>query len=243
MWLKKLKWRDPKGYSVSVSMGVSVSALLTQLRLIEKKHHRPENAVMLLAVSKKQSADKIRDLFLQGQRCFGENYLQEALEKQVLLKDLAIEWHFIGHIQSNKTKPIAAHFSWVHSVDRLSIAKRLNDQRPPSLPPLNICIEVNIDDEENKSGVAPNKLLSLAKEISLFKNLKLRGLMIIPEKRIQESEVNSPFQKTAALQEELSRAGLHVDTLSMGMSADYEAAIAAGSTIVRIGTALFGERP
>ena len=235
MWLKKLKWQARKGYSVSGS--VSVSNLLTQLRLIEKKYHRSENAVMLLAVSKTQSADNIRDLFLQGQRCFGENYLQEALEKQLLLKDLAIEWHFIGHIQSNKTKLIAGHFSWVHSVDRLSIAKRLNDQRPTSLPPLNICIEINIDGEENKSGVAPAKLLSLATEISLLKNLKLRGLMCIPQKNNLEA-----FEKTATLQQTLIHDGFILDTLSMGMSADYEAAIAAGATIVRIGTALFGER-
>ncbi|MDP1574515.1 MAG: YggS family pyridoxal phosphate-dependent enzyme [Coxiellaceae bacterium] len=219
-----------------------MSNLLTQLRLIEKKNHRTENAVTLLAVSKKQSAKKIRDLFLQGQKYFGENYLQEALEKQVLLKDLAIEWHFIGHIQSNKTKAIAEHFSWVHSVDRLSIAKRLNDQRPASLPPLNVCIEINIDNENTKSGITPEKLLSLAKEIALLKNLKLRGLMIIPQKHIRESVCNNVFQKTAQLQKQLIDAGFSVDTLSMGMSADYEAAIASGATMVRIGTALFGER-
>lgn len=213
---------------------MQLNTLTKSILAFEKKYYRPPHSVSLLAVSKKHSAEKIRELFSQGQQSFGENYLQEALEKQVFLKELPIEWHFIGHIQSNKTKLIAEHFSWVQSLDRLAIAKRLNMQRPIHLPPLNICIEINIDREKNKSGIFPEDLLCFAKEILSFKNLKLRGLMIIPEKNNLGA-----FEKTAQLQQQLIDAGFFVDTLSMGMSSDYEAAIAAGSTMVRIGSALF----
>jgi len=190
--------------------------------------------VTLLAVSKGRSADKIRALYATGQTAFGENYLQEALEKQKLLQDCKIEWHFIGHIQSNKTKQIAQHFSWVQSIDRLSVAKRLNDQRGNTLPSLNICIEINIDDEKNKSGICPENLLNFAASITAFKNLKLRGLMIIPQKSTADS-----FERASLLFKKLHEAGFNIDTLSMGMSADYDAAIKAGSTMVRIGSALF----
>jgi pyridoxal phosphate enzyme (YggS family) len=216
---------------------MTLDILLSSIRAAEKKYHRAPHAVSLLAVSKNQSADKIRALYSQDQKAFGENYLQEALEKQNLLSDLTIEWHFIGHIQSNKTKQIAENFSWVHSVDRIDIAKRLNDQRPAHLPPLNICIEINIDQENNKSGIAPKDLLPLAKAVSTLCNIRLRGLMVIPK-----IDSHDAFQKTAALQQTLIDAGFMVDTLSMGMSSDYEAAIAAGATVVRVGTALFGNR-
>jgi len=192
------------------------------------------SSITLIAVSKTRSANQIRELFNAGQKAFGENYLQEALEKQRLLQDCDITWHFIGTIQSNKTKLIAENFSWVQSVNRASIAKRLNDQRPANLPPLNICIEVNIDEEKTKSGVMPNDVAALAKEISSLKNITLRGLMIIPTKNN-----TTGFQKAAALQQQLIQQGFRLDTLSMGMSTDFIDAIEAGSTMVRIGTALF----
>ncbi|EKD77564.1 MAG: hypothetical protein ACD_42C00290G0002 [uncultured bacterium] len=209
-----------------------------RIRLAEKKYHRVPQSVVLLAVSKKQPVEKMRELYLAGQKRFAENYAQEALKKMPLLTDLDIEWHFIGSIQSNKTKLIAVNFEWVHSINHLEIAERLNAQRPAQLPSLNICIEVNIDYEKTKSGVLPEKVKSFAKELLHYKNLRLRGLMVIPAKN------NSPaaFEKTAQLQKELITTGFELDTLSMGMSADFELAIAAGSTMVRIGTAIFGER-
>ena len=206
----------------------------TQLNIIKK--HIPNN-ITLIAVSKKQSAEKIREAFNAGQKQFGENYLQEALDKQKQLADLDIEWHFIGTIQANKTKLIAQHFSWVQSVDRLVIAKRLNDQRPAHLPLLNVCIEININAEKTKSGVLPKDIFELAEQITKLKRLKLRGLMIIPEKT--DLDV---FRKAAVLQKQMNQTGFELDTLSMGMSADFEKAIVAGSTMVRIGTAIFGKR-
>lgn len=208
----------------------------SRICIAEKKHHRTPNSVTLLAVSKNQSIEKIHNVFDLGQTRFAENYVQEAIEKQNALSDLAIEWHFIGTIQSNKTKLIATHFDWVHSVNRFDIAQRLNNARDEKNP-LNICIEVNIDDETTKSGVSSQDVFSLAEKIKSLPNLRLRGLMVIPQKNHVDA-----FKKTAALQQELIRSGFLLDTLSMGMSADFEAAIAAGSTMVRIGTAIFGER-
>lgn len=216
----------------------NLSHLIERIHLAEDKHHRQRDSVTLLAVSKKQSAEKIRDAFHAGQKYFGENYVQEALKKQALLTDLTIEWHFIGTIQSNKIKMIAAHFDWVHSVNTVSAAEQLNAHRSPQLPPLNICIEVNIDSEKTKSGVAPDDVLSIAKKIMTLNNLNLRGLMIIPNTH----NAKAAFQQTHELQNQLIQSGILLDTLSMGMSADFELAIAAGSTLVRIGTAIFGER-
>lgn len=210
--------------------------ILARIRGAAVNASRDPHSVALIAVSKKQSIDKIRDVYQSGQRKFAENYLQEALEKQTLLHDLNIEWHFIGTIQSNKAKLIAQHFDWVHSVNRIEIARRLSQARVGQSP-LNICIEVNIDEEATKSGIMPQAVLALAEEINLLPNLKLRGLMVIPEKKH-----GAAFEKTAALQAHLNESGLSLDTLSMGMSADFEAAIAAGSTMVRVGTAIFGER-
>lgn len=215
----------------------NLTSILQKIRAAEIKYHRTPGSVSLLAVSKKQSHAKIREAFNSGQKSFAENYLQEALEKQNALHDLAIEWHFIGNIQSNKTKRIAENFDWVHSVSKLSVAKKLNDYRPTHLKPLNICIEINIDDETTKSGTTTEFIFELAKNISLLKQLKLRGLMIIPKKTTIDA-----FQKTVTLQQKLIARGFILDTLSMGMSADFEDAIAAGSTIVRIGTAIFGKR-
>ena len=215
-----------------------IDTILQKIRQAEEKHHRQPGDVSLLAVSKKQSSEKIREAYHAGQTRFAENYLQEALQKQRDLTDLDIEWHFIGTIQSNKTKLIAQQFEWVHSVDRLSIAEKLNRHCESLKKTLNICIEINIDIEQTKSGVLLQDVIDLAKNIVALKHLKLRGLMVIPKK-------DNPllaFQKTAALQQKLILHGMKLDTLSMGMSNDFEAAIAAGSTIVRIGTAIFGER-
>lgn len=200
---------------------------------------RNEHAVGLLAVSKTKPVSALREAYASGQRDFGENYLQEALDKQSELGDLDITWHFIGPIQSNKTKAIAAHFDWVHSVDRLKIAERLSAQRPEGLPPLNICLQVNISGEATKSGCLPAELPGLASAIQALPGLRLRGLMAIPEPQDDPARQREPFAQLRELQASLN---LPLDTLSMGMSHDLEAAIAEGATWVRIGTALFGAR-
>lgn len=199
--------------------------------------------VVLLAVSKAQAAEKVREAFAAGQKQFGENYLQEALNKQAELADLPIEWHFIGPIQSNKTQPIAQHFSWVHGVDRLKIAQRLNDARPAALPPLQICLQVNTSGEASKSGITPEELPKLAAAVKTMPNLQLRGLMTIPEPSEDESLQRQRFQQMRDLLENLNKNGAALDTLSMGMSNDYALAIQEGATIVRVGSAIFGVRP
>ncbi len=216
---------------------------------IKKSIHRAEDtanrshsSVELLAVSKTWSVDTLRQANQAGQRLFGENYVQEALKKITELIDLNIEWHFIGPIQSNKTKDIAAHFHWVQSLDRLKIAQRLAQQRPKNMPDLNVCIQVNIDNETSKSGILPAELFSFAQQISKLDNLILRGLMIIPTKTTDQKQQRISFKKACALFEKLAETYPSVDTLSMGMSADMILAIEEGSTMVRIGTALFGER-
>lgn len=211
-----------------------LSLIIQKIRDAEIKYHRGIHSVALLAVTKNYSAEKMREFYNAGQTAFGENYLQDALEKKAVLSDLPIEWHFIGHIQSNKTKLIAQHFDWVQSVDRFSIAEKLNHHRESFSSPLNICIQVNIDAEEAKSGVSASELQKLATQISTLKHLKLRGLMIIP--KIGASQ--STFEKAFLLQQGLIEQGFMLDTLSMGMSDDFEAAIAAGSTMVRIGRGL-----
>lgn len=204
--------------------------------------HRAVADVHLLAVSKTFPAEAVREAYQGGQRAFGENYLQEALDKQALLNDLPLEWHFIGPIQSNKTRPIAEHFAWVHGVDRLKVAQRLSEQRPEDMPPLNICLQVNVSGEESKSGVALNEAAQLAQEIAQLPRLKLRGLMSIPAPASEESEQRAAFAKMRVLLAQLNERGLSLDTLSMGMSHDFPAAIKEGATIVRIGTAIFGTR-
>jgi pyridoxal phosphate enzyme (YggS family) len=204
---------------------------------------RDVNEVTLLAVSKTFGPDAVREAWDAGQRTFGENYIQEAVEKIALLPDLAIEWHCIGPIQSNKTRLVAAHFHWAHTIDRLKTAQRLSDQRDDSLPPLQVCIQVNIDGGANKSGVMPAEVLDLAREVAALPRLKLRGLMTIPEPAPDFAAQKAAHQRARELFDELREAGLAIDTLSMGMTADLEAAIAAGSTMVRVGTAIFGGRP
>lgn len=204
--------------------------------------NRSPAEIILLAVSKTRSADEVREAFQQGMTHFGENYLQEALNKMQSLDDLPLEWHFIGPVQSNKTRQIAESFDWVHSVDRLKIARRLSEQRPADLADLNICLQVNIDDESSKSGCAPDEALELAREIASLPHVKLRGLMAIPAPSDDEAVQRQAFAKVRALAETLRANGIPIDTLSMGMSGDLSAAIAEGSTLVRIGTALFGPR-
>lgn len=217
----------------------NISTLAERIHSAAQAVQRDPASVGLLAVSKTKPASDLREAYDAGLRDFGENYLQEALGKQAELSDLPLIWHFIGPIQSNKTRAIAEHFAWVHSVDRLKIAQRLSEQRPPVLPPLNICIQVNVSGEASKSGCSPEDLPALAQAISVLPNLKLRGLMAIPEPTDDRDEQNASFAAVSTLQAQL---GLPLDTLSMGMSHDLEAAIAQGATWVRIGTALFGAR-
>lgn len=219
-----------------------LQSLNNTINQAEMQAHRPQGYVQLLAVSKTWPAEILRQAANAGQICFGENYLQEAITKINALSDLDLQWHFIGPIQSNKTKVIAQNFSWVQSVDRLKIAQRLNKQRPEYLPPLNVCIQVNIDNEDSKSGVLPTEVMSLAQEIMLLERLKLRGMMAIPTKTNNIDQQQSAFQRAHDLFIALQIQYPDVDTLSMGMSNDLSAAIAQGSTMVRVGTGLFGQR-
>ncbi len=217
----------------------NIAKVGVRIREAAQASQRDCASIGLLAVSKTKPAEAIRQAFSAGTHDFGENYLQEALDKQLELSDLALTWHFIGPIQSNKTKSIAEHFSWVHSVDRLKVAERLSAQRPAHLPPLNICLQVNVSGEASKSGCSPDELTALAQAVTQLPNLQLRGLMTIPEPTDNPTEQRAAFARLRELQQ-----GLHLglDTLSMGMSHDLEAAIAEGATWVRIGTALFGAR-
>lgn len=217
----------------------NIAKVAARIREAAQAAGRDPDTVGLLAVSKTQPAEAIREANGAGLSDFGENYLQEALEKQADLADLALTWHFIGPIQSNKTRAIAEHFDWVHSVDRLKIAQRLSEQRPTELPPLNICLQVNVSGEASKSGCAPQDVAELARTIATLPNLRLRGLMAIPEPTDDRAEQHAAFARLRQLQQALA---LELDTLSMGMSQDLEAAIAEGATWVRIGTALFGAR-
>jgi len=217
----------------------NLSALAARIASAAQAAGRDPASIQLLAVSKTKPASAIREIYAAGVRDVGENYLQEALTKQEALRDLPLIWHFIGPIQSNKTKAIAEHFDWVHSVDRLKIAQRLSEQRPAALAPLNICLQVNVSGEDSKSGCAPADLPALAEAVAKLPNLRLRGLMAIPEPTDDRAAQEAAFASLRTLQQRLD---LGLDTLSMGMSHDLEAAIAQGATWVRIGTALFGAR-
>jgi pyridoxal phosphate enzyme (YggS family) len=203
---------------------------------------RNPREVRLLAVSKSVTAQRLAEAVAVGQTAFGENYIQEALAKMALLQRSPLEWHCIGPIQSNKTRQVAEHFAWVHSVDRLKTAQRLSEQRPPQLPPLQVCIQVNIDGSSSKAGVMPDAALELAHNVSTLPNLSLRGLMTLPEPATDFAAACTMHRKTHALFEALRHSGLALDTLSMGMSDDLEAAIHSGSTLVRVGSAIFGAR-
>ena len=203
---------------------------------------RDVGSVRLLAVSKTFGAEAVRAAHAAGQTAFGENYIQEAVEKITFLADLPLEWHCIGPIQSNKTRLVAEHFAWAQTIDRLKIAQRLDEQRPPHLAPLQVCIQVNVDGGPSKSGIAPSEVPALARAVAALPRLRLRGLMCIPEPAPDFESARAVFARARALFDELNRDGLSLDTLSMGMTADLEAAIAAGSTMVRVGTAIFGTR-
>lgn len=217
----------------------NIGLVSQRIRAAAEAVQRDANSIHLLAVSKTKPAQAVREAYAAGMQDFGENYLQEALGKQAELTDLPLSWHFIGPIQSNKTRAIAENFAWVHSVDRLKIAQRLSEQRPADLPPLNICIQVNVSGEASKSGCTPADLPALANAISALPRLKLRGLMAIPEPTEDRAAQDAAFATVRELQASLN---LPLDTLSMGMSHDLESAIAQGATWVRIGTALFGAR-
>ena len=208
--------------------------------------NRPRSSVQLLAVSKTFPAEAVLEAMAAGQRAFGENYLQEALDKIALVAraqpQAPVEWHFIGPIQSNKTRPIASSFQWVHTVERLKIAQRLSEQRPPELGPLNVCIQVNISGEASKSGAQEDEVPELARQVAQLPNLRLRGLMAIPEPQADAALQRQAFARLRALAERLRLEGLALDTLSKGLSGDMQAAIMEGATIVRIGSAIFGAR-
>jgi pyridoxal phosphate enzyme (YggS family) len=203
---------------------------------------RDARDICLVAVSKTHPADTVRAAHAAGQRDFGENYVQEAVAKMDALADLDLVWHFIGPIQSNKTKPLAERFDWVHSVDREKVAARLAAQRPAGRPPLNVCVQVNVSGEASKSGCSPGEAKPLARAVAAMPGLRLRGLMAVPEPTDDAKVQYERFAQLARLRDELAAEGLPLDTLSMGMSDDLEAAIAAGSTMVRVGTAIFGPR-
>jgi len=223
-------------------VATNLASLQTRIQAAERRFQRSAGSVTLLAVSKAQPVSLITAAAAEGQRRFGESYLQEAVEKIAALQNCALEWHFIGPIQSNKTRKIAEQFAWVHSIDRLKIAERLNSQRPAHLPPLNICLQVNISEEPGKQGIYVDRLEAVAHTVAALPRLNLRGLMAVPAPQREFSAQRRAFAALRHLQHTLNAGGLALDTLSMGMSGDLEAAIAEGSTLVRVGTALFGER-
>ena len=224
-------------------LGNNYRSVVERIRVAEKNSGRKSGSVELIAVGKLHAAEAIRQLAEYGQKAFAENFVQEAISKQQQLSDVDIEWHFIGSIQSNKTREIANHFSWVHSVDRFKIVRRLSDQRAEILPPLNICLQVNLQREESKSGVSSAQLLPLLEQMQDLPQITVRGLMIVPKPVSDPSQQREVFGQLRELLEEANRSGHSLDTLSMGMTADLEQAIAEAATHVRIGTALFGLRP
>jgi len=233
-------------YSMIMSLiRQNLQAITATIVAAAQESGRPPEAVRLLAVSKTFGPEAVQEAVAAGQRAFGENYLQEGLDKIRALNDAgapALEWHFIGPIQSNKTRPIAENFAWVHTVEREKIAARLSEQRPAGLPPLQICLQVNISGEASKSGVAPEEVAELAHKVAALPNLTLRGLMAIPEPAVEFEQQRAAFARLRTLYEQLRAGGLALDTLSMGMSADMRAAIFEGATIVRVGSAIFGAR-
>jgi pyridoxal phosphate enzyme (YggS family) len=232
--------------SIMSSILDNLQAVHAQIRSAAQSAARDPATITLLAVSKTFGPGAVLEAAQAGQRAFGENYLQEALDKITALRashpEYLLEWHFIGPIQSNKTRPIAEHFDWVHSVEREKIAQRLSEQRPAHLSPLNVCLQVNVSGEASKSGVAPDQVLALAQTVAAMPRLKLRGLMAIPEPSPDYAQQRAPLRKMRELFDKLRAEGLELDTLSMGMSSDLQAAVVEGATIVRIGTAIFGKR-
>jgi pyridoxal phosphate enzyme (YggS family) len=227
---------------MNTSIADNIARVRSQMAAASQSAGRAPGSVQLLAVSKTWSADAVRMAHAAGQTDFGENYIQEAVDKITHLRDLPLVWHCIGPIQSNKTRLVAEHFDWVHSIDRLKIAQRLSEQRPEHLPPLQVCIQVNVDGGDSKSGVSPTELPALAQAVATLPRLQLRGLMTIPEPAETDAQMRAVHRQAKDLFEQLRAQGLPLDTLSMGMSADMAAAIAEGSTLVRVGTAIFGKR-
>ena len=224
------------------SIAQSLEEIRNRVTVLEGRYGRSPGEVSVLAVSKTKPPEAVRAAAEVGQRDFGENHLQDALTKLDSLEDLDLVWHFIGPVQSNKTRVIAARFDWVHSIDRAKIARRLNEQRPGGLPPLNVCLQVNVSGEASKSGVGPDEVEGLARAVSELPRLRLRGLMTLPRPCEDLEEQRRPFATLRGIGESLNAGGLALDTLSMGMTNDMEAAIAEGATIIRIGTAIFGAR-
>jgi pyridoxal phosphate enzyme (YggS family) len=224
------------------TISANLQAVANRIEKAAREAGRAPESIHLLAVSKTFPADAVRAAAQAGQRCFGENYVQEGIAKIEQLSELGLEWHFIGPLQSNKTKLVAENFDWVHSIDRLKIAERLSAQRPTHLKPLNVCIQVNVSGETSKSGAALNEVQQLAQAIAQIPGLQLRGLMSIPEPTLDMQLARKRFASLRELRDEINRDGLTLDTLSIGMSQDLEAAIMEGATIVRVGTAIFGER-
>lgn len=220
-----------------------IQSLHDRIDTATRRFERAPHSVRLLAVSKTWPASTVREAWRCGQRAFGENYVNELTEKAQLLADLDIEWHFIGHLQSNKSRAVAEAAAWVHSIDRYSIAQRLSQQRSSESEPLQVCLQINLSGEASKSGIQPDEALPLMHRVRNLPKLRLRGLMAIPERTIDFAAQRAAFAPLYELFDEANREGLHLDTLSMGMSGDLEAAVAEGATIVRVGTAIFGERP
>lgn len=223
-------------------VAAALQDILAQIRQAEQRYQRPPGSVRLLVVSKGRDLTAMKAAIAAGQQAFGENYLQEGLGKIQALADYALEWHFIGNLQANKTRMVGEKFAWVHSVNRFKIAERLSQQRPAQLPPLNVCLEVNISSEATKSGASVTELALLARQVQQLPRLRLRGLMVIPKPVAGFAAQLLIYQQVRQLQQQLIAQGIALDTLSMGMSNDFVAAIAAGSTLVRIGTAIFQER-
>jgi len=224
------------------TIAAALQAVRSRIACAARAAERDPAAITLLAVSKTFDSTRIEEAWHAGQRAFGESYVQEALQKKALLAHLPLEWHFIGPIQSNKTRSIAEEFDWVHGVEREKIARRLNDSRPAGMPPLEVCIQLNVSGEASKSGIAPGAEVALARVIMELPRLRLRGLMAIPEPVDDVTLQRSRFARVRDARDRIIAAGIPLDTLSMGMSDDLEAAIAEGATLVRIGTAIFGQR-
>ena len=242
--MKNTSKNTEKNSAISTEINISVALAQTRQRIsdAEQRFNRNPNSVQLLAVSKTRSAASIQTAIDAGQTCFAENYLQEAVEKIIHLKNPQLVWHFIGSIQSNKTRDIAKYFHWAQSIDRIKIARRLNEQRPEHLPPLNICLQINISGENSKSGIIPDELIQFADDCSSLANIKIRGLMAMPVQDSDFERQRAPFRELKRLFTEVRTRHPGLDTLSMGTTNDLEAAIAEGATMVRIGTAIFGSR-
>lgn len=224
------------------TISANLQAVIARIDAASRKFGRNPDDISLLAVSKLWPASDVREAAAAGQKAFGENYVQEGVEKASELRALGLEWHFIGPLQSNKTRTVAETFDWVHSIDRLKIAERLSEQRPDSLPSLQVCLQVNVSGEETKSGIALDEVQRLARQVAMLPRLRLRGLMAIPAPADDLAQQREPFRRLREAYEQLKSDGLSLDTLSMGMTHDLDAAIAEGATLVRVGTAIFGER-